>query len=167
MQAAINASRQNGYAQAGQLLNRAVAMEPNNPKAYDKLGELDLYYLNQIGPALQNYQAAIAHGGTATFHVAHDHSTGNFTTSCKGWLYVSKTQVRYQAFDSIHAFTAPRGEIREFKKNRFTVNLGNRAAVDLKAFHVKLADGKNYNFAPTSRFGEAERDLILSVGGVE
>lgn len=167
VQAAIKASRQNGYAQAAQLLNRAVAMEPNNPKAYDKLGELDLYYLNQIGPALQNYQAAIAHGGTATFHVAHDHSTGNFTTSCKGWLYVSKTQVRYQAFDSIHHFMAPRSEIREFKKNRFTVNLGNRAAVDLKAFHIKLADGKNYNFAPTSRFGEAERDLILGIGGLE
>ena len=146
VQAATKSSQQSNYAQAAQMLNRAVAMDPNNPRAYDKLGELDMYYLNQIGPALQNYQAAIARGGTATFHVAHDHSTGNFTTNCKGLLYVSKTQVRYQALDSVHAFTAPRAQIREFKKNRFTVNLSQRAAVDLKAFHVKLEDGKNWNF---------------------
>ena len=62
IQAAIQASRQNGYAQAGQFLNRAVAMDPNKPQAYDKLGELDMYYLNQVGSAIQNYQAAI---GTA------------------------------------------------------------------------------------------------------
>jgi len=167
VQAALQASQRNIYQQAEQLLSRAISMDPNRPQAYDKLGELDLYFLNQVGPAIQNYQAAIAHGGQATFHVAHDHSTGNFTTNCKGYLYVSKSQVHFKAYDSVHEFSAPRSQIREFKRNRFTINLSQRAAVDLKAFHVKLADGRNFNLAPLSHFQEAERDLILSIGGNE
>jgi hypothetical protein len=157
----------NGYQQADQLLSRAVMLEPNRPQAYDKLGELNLYFLNQTGPAIQNYQASIAHGGQATFHVAHDHSVGSFAATCRGYLYVSKTQVHYKAFDSVHEFSAARSQIREFRKNRITFNPRERAVLDLKAFHVKLADGRNFNFAPLSRAQEAERDLILSIAGNE
>jgi hypothetical protein len=38
-------------------------------------------------------------------------------------------------------------------------------AVDLHPFHIKLANGQNYNLAPSSRETEAERDLILTLIG--
>jgi hypothetical protein len=35
----------------------------------------------------------------------------------------------------------------------------------VSAFHIRLENGKNYNFAPGSTFSEAERELILSIIG--
>ena len=159
-------AQRNASTQAVQLLNRAIQMDPSKPRAYDMLAQLQLYVFGQLPVAIQNYQAAIAHGGSATFHVYHDHGSGNFALSCKGWLYVSKSAVRFMAFDSVHTFSATRSQVREFKKNRFFLNAG-RQGIDPHAFHVKLDDGRNFNFAPMSRFTEAERDLIINIAGME
>jgi serine/threonine protein kinase len=161
-------SKRNDYAQAAELLSRAITLDPNKARAYSTLGELQFYFLNQLPQAVQNDQAAVAHGGVATFHVYHEHGGGNFALSCKGYLYLSKGGVRFAAFDSAHSFQAQRGDIQEAKKNRLIggiVGRRNVPGIDLRAFHIKLRNGQNYNFAPMSRFSEAERELILSIIG--
>jgi serine/threonine protein kinase len=164
LQQADQMVRRNQYAGAVQALSQAVRLDPSMPQAYDGLAQLQLYMFGQLPAAIQNYQAAISRGGMVTFRVYHDHGTGNFASTCMGFFYVSKTGVRFMAFNSVHAFNATRAQIRELRKNRFFLNPG-RQGVDPHAFHVKLDDGRNFNFAPMSRFGEAERDLIINTAG--
>jgi hypothetical protein len=169
MQQAKNAWSANQFAQVQQILTRAIQMDPSNPRAYSGLGELNLYVYNNVGAAMQNDQQAIAHGGEAVFHVVHDHSAGSFVTHCRGFLRVSAAGVRYQPVDApAHAFNSPKAQIREARNNReinLTFGHRGRPSVDLHAFHIRLADGQNFNFAPQSRSGEAERQMILNFVG--
>ena len=160
-----------------QFLNQAVQLDASRPQAYNFLGEIELYSLHQLGPAVQHYKAALEHGGEATFHVLHDHGGTGFSRSCSGWLYVSHNGIRFEAFDSLHKFRASRNEIFEAKKNRFgggqvgqiRIGGGNSggSTADVSAFHIRLHNGKgeNYNLAPLSNYKEAERELILEIIG--
>jgi serine/threonine protein kinase len=150
--------------QALQLLSQAIQLDPNKPQAYDASAEIQLYQQRQLGPAMQNYKKALERGGEATFHVFHDHRGTNFTSNCKGFLRISRGKARFEAFDSVHKFAASR--VFEAKKNRFSLFTGGgNRSVDMHSFHIRLEnkDGPNYNLAPMSQFGEAERDLILDV----
>ena len=158
------------FPQMQQLLLQAIRTDPNKPRAYTGLGELNLYVYNNPAMAMQNYQAAIQRGGEAVFHVIHDHSAGSFVTHCGGFLRVSAAGVRYEPVGStVHAFTARRAQVREAKRNR-DINLGfgrqGRPSIDLHAFHIRLENGENFNFAPQSKSTEAERDMILNFIGV-
>jgi hypothetical protein len=62
----------------------------------------------------------------------------------------------------MHSFDVPRAQVKETKKNRSVFSIGNQRVT---SFHIRLADGKNYNLAPMSNFSDAERDLILSIIG--
>jgi serine/threonine protein kinase len=158
---------QHDYAQAQTLLQQAIRVDPEKPRAYDGLAELQLYQLNDLSGAVKNYQAALAHGGEVTFHVAHDHSGETFATQCRGFLHISPRGVRYVPTDfPAHAFNVARGEVREIRKNRMVGILGRKASSDFHAFHIRLANGQNYNFAPQSRSSDSERDLILAFLGV-
>ncbi len=153
------------YSQVQNLLRQAIRLDPNKPRAYSGLGELQLYIFNDLNGASQNAQAAIAHGGEAVFHVRHDHSSDTFTVQCTGKLYVSQSGVRFVPDTGSHAFEARKGDLREVKRNR-GVTIGFRQkAVDLHPFHIKLANGQNYNLAPSSREADAERNLILTLVG--
>jgi hypothetical protein len=153
------------YSQVQNLFRQGIRMDPNKPRAYSGLAELQLYVLGDLNGASQNGQAAVARGGEAVFHVRHDHSSDTFTVQCTGKLYVSTNGVRFVPDTGSHAFTAKMGELREVKKNR-GVTIGFRQkAVDLHPFHIKLANGQNYNLAPSSRETEAERGLILTLIG--
>lgn len=168
MDQAKTAWNQHRYPQVQQILMQAVRMDPSKPRAYSGLAELQLYVLGDLRGATQNYQTAVSRGGDAVFHVLHDHSAGTFVKHCQGFLYVSRTGLRFAPSDSIHNFTAQQGEIREARPNRFinlTFGRQGRPSVDPHAFHIKLANGQNYNFAPMSRFTEEERNLILSTLG--
>jgi serine/threonine protein kinase len=158
---------QHDYQQAQTLLQQAIRLDPEKPRAYDGLAELQLYQLNDLAGAVKNYQAALAHGGEVTFHVAHDHSGETFATQCRGFLHISPRGVRYVPTDfPAHAFNVARADVREIRKNRMVGILGRRTSSDFHAFHIRLANGQNYNFAPQSRFTDSERDLILAFLGV-
>jgi serine/threonine protein kinase len=161
---------QHQYPQVQQVLLQAIKLDPNRPRAYSGLGELNMYVYNNLGQAIQFDQMALARGGEAVFHVLHDHAAGNFATHCSGFLHVSANGVSYEPVDSaVHGFKAPHAQIREAKKNH-NINIGigrqNRPSIDPHALHIKLANGQNYNFAPTSKFSEAERDMMLKYIGV-
>jgi hypothetical protein len=155
---------QRRYPQVQQILMQAVRNDPSKPRAYSGLAELQLYVLGDLNGAMQNYQGALSRGGDAVFHVIHDHSAETFVKHCTGFLYVSRTSVRFAPSDSIHTFTAQHSDVREARPNRrLNMNFGQaRPAIDPHAFHIKLGNGLNYNFAPTSGFGEEERSLILN-----
>jgi hypothetical protein len=156
---------QRQYAQVQTLLRQGIKMDPNKPRAYSGLAELQLYIFNDLAGATQNAQAALARGGDAVFHVQHDHSSNTFTVACTGKLYVSQTGVRLVPDTGSHAFNARKAEIREMRKNRpFTIGLRQKP-VDLHAFHIRLANGQNYNLAPSSRSSEGERELIFTLFG--
>ena len=159
---------QRRYQQVAQILMQAIRSDPTKPRAYSGLAELQLYILGDLGGAMQNYQQAVARGGDAVFHVLHDHSAETFVAHCQGFLYVSRKGVRFVPSDSNHGFTAVRADVREVRSNRklnFSFGRQTRPSIDPHAFHIKLANGQNYNFAPMSRFTEEERNLILGMLG--
>jgi len=148
------------------LLNQALTLDPNQPRAYSGLGELNLYVFDNVAIARRNDQAAIEHGGEAVFHVIHDHSGETFAVHVAGKLYVSATAVRYVPDSGPHAFNVKKSDVREVRKNRIMgVGIGRQKPADLHPFHIRLANGQNYNFAPTSTKPELERELILDLLG--
>jgi tetratricopeptide (TPR) repeat protein len=163
-------------ARATQLLNRAVQLEPQSPRAYQLLGFTELYLQNNIAEAEKNMRKAVELGGSATFRVFHDHANGSFRDTCSGTLFVTKTNVTYKADDGRDTFEANDPDIHEIKVNKlvgstFGVLLGG--AGDIGAFHIKVKrekDTKNYNFAPlTKKKNESELiiSLVQSYGGVK
>jgi hypothetical protein len=114
--------------------------------------------------ALKFYHAALARGGVVTFHVHHDRGGGNFTVASDGRLLLSNSSVAFVSTSSSDSFKASKGEVKEAKRNK-VMGLFAHGQVTLSAFHIKLASGKNYNFAPGSNFTDAERELILSILG--
>jgi serine/threonine protein kinase len=148
-------ARQNNFAGELQVLNQAIQLDPNQWVAYDLAGQVYLYNFNQFPQAMHAYRESIQRGGLATFHVAHDHSAG-FTQICNGWLSVSKAGAKYESWNSQHTFTMERAQIREVHANPY---LGR----NFYAFHLKAANGQNYNLAPMGTLPEAQRDFILSI----
>ncbi|HTB10882.1 MAG TPA: protein kinase [Bryobacteraceae bacterium] len=143
---------------------QAIKLVPKNPKAYAALGELYLYTIGNLPEAAKYYRAAVARGGAATFHVHHDRGGGNFTVASDGRLLVSNSSVAFVSAGGADSFRVSKGEVKEAKPNK-VVGLFAHGQVSLMAFHVRLASGKNYNFAPGSNFTLAERDLILTLIG--
>ena len=142
---------------------QAIKLQPKSWKAYAALGELYLYTVGDLPQALTYYRAAIARGGVVTFHVHHDRGGGNFTVASDGRLTVSRSAVAFSGGGS-DSFRVSKNEVREAKMNK-VVGLFARGQISAMAFHIRLASGKNYNFAPGSNFTLAERDLILSLIG--
>jgi len=163
-------------ARATQLLDRAIQLEPQSPRAYQLLGFTQLYLQNNIAEAEKNMRKAVELGGSATFRVFHDHANGSFRDTCSGTLFVTKTNVTFKADDGRDTFEANDPDIHEIKVNKlvgstFGVLLGG--AGDIGAFHIKVKrekDSKNYNFAPLTK-KKAESELIISLvqsyGGVK
>jgi serine/threonine protein kinase len=143
---------------------QAIKLMPKSSKAYAALGELYLYNIGNLPEALKYYHAAIAHGGVVTFHVHHDRGGGNFTVASDGRLLVSNSSVAFVSGGGSDSFKVSKGEVKEAKPNK-VVGLFAHGQVSLMAFHIRLATGKNYNFAPGSNFTLAERELILSLIG--
>jgi hypothetical protein len=143
---------------------QAIKLIPKNPKAYAALGEMELYNIGDLPAALRYYHAALARGGVVTFHVHHDRGGGNFTVASDGRLMISNSAVAYASATGADSFRVSKGDIREAKRDKM-VGLFSHGQVSVFAFHIRLATGKNFNFAPGSNFKDAERDLILSLIG--
>jgi len=163
-------------ARATQLLQQAIQLEPQSPRAYQLLGFTQLYLQNNITEAEKNMRKAIELGGSASFRVFHDHANGSFRDTCAGTLFVTKTNVTFKADNGQHTFETSDPDIREIKVNNlvgstFGVLLGG--AGDIGAFHIKVkfgGDSRNYNFAPLTKKAEESRlivTLVTGYGGVK
>lgn len=158
-----------------QLLQQAIQLNPQHPRAYQLLGFTQLYLQSNLGEAEKNMRKAIELGGSASFRVFHDHLNGTFNQTCAGTLFVTRTNVTFRADDGRDTFEAADGLIKEIKTNKvsggaFGVLLGSK---NIGAFHIKVRfgnDSRNYNFAPlTSKKSEAELiiSLVKAFGGVQ
>ena len=130
--------------QAAQLLQTAINLNAARPEAYQLMGIIELYGNHNFDEARRYMTAAIERGGDAVFRVYHDHANGSFNTYCIGSLYVSKNKVTYEADNGVDSYRANFAEIKEAKVNGL---LGK----NLGAFHIKINQGRNYNFAPATK----------------
>lgn len=94
--------------------------------------------------ALTKSQIAAArttHGGAPVFGVFHDHAAGSGV--CEGYLVVLKNRLMFQGNDvrgfQAHQLDVGSSEIQEVKRNRLPT-------YGIATFHVKLKDGRNFNF---------------------
>jgi hypothetical protein len=160
---------------ATQLLQQAIQLSPQQPRAYQLLGFTQLYLQSNLSEAEKNMRRAIELGGSAAFRVFHDHLNGTFNQTCAGTLFITRTDITFRADDGRDTFEAADSLIKEIKTNKvsggaFGVLLGNK---NLGAFHIKVKfgnDSRNYNFAPLTN-KKAESELIISLvkayGGVQ
>lgn len=140
------------YSQAQTLLLKAIEGSPANWQAYNEAAKIELYFLNQPAQAFAHYRTSLARGGVATLRVSLDNGDG--------WLSISRGNAAFKAENSAHSFdTAP---VKEAKKNKTGLI---KAGKGRHAFHIRLADGQNYNFEPGSQDPGEEVDFILSVIG--
>jgi serine/threonine protein kinase len=140
------------YAEAQALLNQAIAANPAGAQAYDAIAKIELYYLNQPAKAFEHYRGAIAKGGVATLRV--------FYGNGEGWLSISKGNAGFKADDGAHSFDS--AAVIEAKRNKAGIVKIGKAR---HAFHVKLANGQNYNLEPGSQDPGDEVDFIVSIIG--
>ncbi|MGA2738422.1 MAG: protein kinase [Bryobacteraceae bacterium] len=143
------------YAEAQTLLNKAIALNPDGYQAYNSIAQIELYYLHQPAQAFDHYRAAIARGGSAQMYVLDQRKIGGFLSISRGMAGFSITN------DSAHSF--PPSAVTEAKKNKSDlIKFGQKSR---QAFHLRLANGQNYNFEPGSPSGADEVDFILSIIG--
>jgi hypothetical protein len=116
-----------------------------------------------VGKAHQIMEKALADGGRAVFVVVHSHERLSFLQGhelinfCSGQLQLSKDRISYVSESGDkggqHSFDLAAGGVKEIAANS-----------DRLTFHIKSADGKNFNLAPRSRAQE-DSDFLLSLAG--
>jgi hypothetical protein len=137
----------------------------------DFLAKSGIKPLDQLGNGRGNYSAnsssrqssgtrlagAAVHSGVP-FRVVHDHGIGTLAAFCVGTLYVSEDTVTFEADRANDGrrdrFEVRKSEIREVRKNRMPM-------ANMQAFHLRLQNGVNFNFAVID-----ERGLGLSPDAV-
>jgi tetratricopeptide (TPR) repeat protein len=135
----LAAMRAQRLAEAGELVEQMIRLDPARPDGYSLRGAL-LMWVDNLAGAYQSYEAALARGGGVYFRVAHDHSTDQ--APCFGVLTISPTGVTYAGETGGHQFQFPYGSITEAAINDFY-----GSAVGM--FHFKAQDGRRsatFNF---------------------
>jgi hypothetical protein len=82
------------------------------------------------------------------FRVVHDHGFNNLVTYCVGTLTITADSVVYQASMANDGrrdqFRVRKTDIKEARKNRLPMN---QNGLTFPAFHIRLQNGLNFNFA--------------------
>ena len=139
-----------GVQQATQILQQAVALNSNDPRAYQTLGYLKLYGVNSNNYSEVEgfFNKAIALGGNAVVRVYHDHD-GVFTDICEGTLYISKTTVRFESDNNVHTFETSKDNIQQVKTNNpFKQMMQQKQGSYKIVLKSDDKDGVKFSFAP-------------------
>lgn len=147
---------------ANDILQRAIAMQPRNPRAYQLLGFLNLYGSRNIKEAERYWKQSIDLGGAAVLRVIHDHD-GGFLTTCQGSLYIARNVVRFEGDNNQHTFETTDSNIKKVE-----VNNAWKRLFQLKGGSFKLVlnreDKSNWNFSPLSGKTEESQMIIRLIG---
>lgn len=133
---------------AARFLETAVRLNPKKPEAYQMLGFVNLYGLNNPNAAEKLMREAITNGGSAVFRVYHDDS-GSFNSRCSGSLYISPESIRFESDDNRHTFETSTVNIDKLRLDRESNKLWKKYPV----FKIFLSIGKEdmkFRFAPIS-----------------
>jgi hypothetical protein len=145
-QAIYSYREQRNPTDAVRILKTAARSKPENPAAYQMLGFVYLYGLNDFAQAENSMRESFANGGSAVFRVFHD-DNGNFSRRCTGSLYVSQNTMRFESDDNIHTFETSTVNIEKLKLDTES----NRVWKKHSIFKVILKFGKEdikFRFAP-------------------
>ncbi|HMS39134.1 MAG TPA: hypothetical protein PKE69_02830 [Pyrinomonadaceae bacterium] len=143
--------------EAVKILQSAVKLNADEPTAYQMLGFVNLYGLNNLAEAEKQMRLAIENGGSAVFRVFHDDS-GGFSNRCSGSLYVSPDSVRFESDDNRHTFETSAVNIEKIKLDIET----NRTWKKHTVFKIFMKIGKTdakFSFAPISA-NESESKMV-------
>ena len=140
---------------AAQFLETAVKINPRDPKAFQMLGFVNLYGLNNLAQAEKYMRESIENGGSAVFRVYHD-DNGNFMGRCSGSLYISPESIRFESDDNIHTFETSTVNVDKVRLDRESSKVWKKHTI----FKVFLKLGKTeakFRFAPiTARENESK-----------
>lgn len=143
------------------LLESAVELKPNDPSAYQMLGFVHLYGLNNLTEAREYMRKSIKNGGSAVFRVFHD-DNGNFTKRCAGSLYISPVDIRYESDDNLHTFETSTVNIDKLKLDNESSPIWKNHPV-FKVF-LKIGDAEaKFRFAPVSGMKEESNMVAFFV----
>lgn len=154
-QAMASYKEQNNPKNAVRYLETAVKVNPRNPAAYQMLGFVNLYGLNNAAQAEKLMRQAITNGGSAVFRVYHD-DTGGFSGRCTGSLYISPESIRFESDDNRHTFETSIGNVDKIK----LATESNRTWKNHTIFKINLKIGKDktqFRFAPITNKEEESR----------
>lgn len=157
-QAMFNYKDQKKPQDAVQLLETAVKIKPNDPAAYQMLGFVHLYGLNNLTEAREYMRESIKNGGSAVFRVLHD-DNGNFVKHCIGSLYISPEDIRYESDDNIHTFETSTVNIDKIKLDRESSTIWNNRSIFKVFLKIGNAEAK-FRFAPVS--GKVEESNMVA-----
>lgn len=164
IQQAEDLDKKHAYQEEIALLDKAIKVNPNGWEAYDLKGQVYLYNFHKWPEAKENFQLSLAHGGNATFHVAHDHGAGNFTSVCDGWLYVTRNSLQFKSWNSQHKFLVKRSEISDLGASKPFGSSGKGPLLDHHALHVRI-NKQLWTFAPLGQSLDEQRAMILEIIG--
>jgi hypothetical protein len=148
------------WAGAVQYLQTAIKMKPNDSKAYQMMGFVNLYGLNDLEETRKYMRESMSKGGSAVFRVYHDDS-GNFTGRCSGSLYISPDRIRFESDDNIHTFETSTVNIEKIQNDTESSRTWKKYPI----FNVYLKFGKEkakFRFAPmTGKLEESQMAAFL------
>ena len=131
---------------AVRILQSAVKVKPKNPAAYQMLGFVYLYGLNDPALAEKFMRASFENGGSAVFRVFHD-DDGDLKKRCMGSLYVSQNVLRFESDDNVHTFETTIVNVDRMKLETESSREQKKYSV-FKIF-LKIGDDKaKFRFAP-------------------
>ncbi len=133
---------------AVRFLETAVRLNPKKPEAYQMLGFINLYGLNNPAAAEKLMREAISNGGSAVFRVYHDDS-GSFNGRCSGSLYISPEAIRFESDDNRHTFETSTVNIDKLRLDRESNRLWKKYPVFKIFLRIGEEDVK-FRFAPIS-----------------
>jgi hypothetical protein len=142
---------------AMRILESAAKVKPKNPAAYQLMGFVYLYGLNNFAQAEKSMWQSIINGGSAVFRVFHD-DNGKFTDRCAGSLYVSQDTLRFESDDNAHTFETSTVNVDKIKLDTESTRIWRKHSV----FKVFLKIGKDkakFRFAPLT--GEQEESKMV------
>ena len=140
------------------FLKAALKLKPKDPKAYQMLGFINLYGMNNLLEAQKYMRESIINGGSAVFRVYHD-DKGSFTEKCSGSLYVSPERIRFESDDNIHTFETSTVNIDKIRLDRESSKIWKNYPI----FKILLKLGKSeakFRFAPIN--GKIEESQMAS-----
>jgi tetratricopeptide (TPR) repeat protein len=140
---------------AVKYLEAAVKMNPKKSAAYQMLGFVNLYGLNDLMQAEKLMKESITNGGSAVFRVYHD-DNGNFNEKCSGSLYISPESIRFESDDNRHTFETSTINIDKIKLDHESTKIWKNHSV-FKVFLKIGKDRANFRFAPISGVEEESR----------
>lgn len=142
---------------AVRILESATKTKPKNPAAYQMLGFVYLYGLNNFSQAEKSMRESVMNGGSAVFRVFHD-DNGKFTNRCTGSLYISQNSMRFESDDNAHTFETSTRNVDKVKLDSESTREWKKHSV----FKIFLKIGKDkakFKFAPLT--GEQEESKMV------